>query len=93
MGLSAADFHSMISLTEEIQEAYAACSSTVSIVLALKVFAYGLSAVSTGIVLGSRMDTVQDKLLYTIKTECNNSKTLDILGGISSFYWWHFFSG
>lgn len=76
MELSASDFHSMIPLTEEVQEAYAAWSSTVNIVLILKVFAYGPSTVSTGIVFDSRMDIFQDKLLYTTKTEHKNSRPL-----------------
>lgn len=51
MELSASDFHSIIPLTEEVQEPYAAWSSTINIVLVLKVFAYGPSTVSTGLVL------------------------------------------
>lgn len=61
------------------------CSSIESFLL------MATSFMSTGMVLDSRMDVIQDKLLHTAIIECINSKNLVTLEGLSSFYWWYFF--
>lgn len=41
---------------------------------------------NTGMVLGSRVDILQDKLLYTVIAECIDGKNLVALEGLGNFY-------
>lgn len=41
---------------------------------------------TTGMVLGSRVNILQDKLLYAVIVECIDSKNLVALEGLGNFY-------